>query len=243
MILCGASLLLSLFTMGRENQSVQPNLDREAVAEPFFSRRENQSVQPNPFMETTSRTYSNDGDNQLGQLTLEEAVARALSHSPEQKVQQMKTEEARLSLREARLHHVPNVHASGDVRRNLIIPSTPVPAHRFNPDASDGEPMYLKFNTEWNATVGLNLDYDLFSPDKVYATGERAQQLKIQEYEPYLGARNASKGGSCLCRCVIAMEQLRSLESDTAYYSYLLNRADTLFEREKVSLIEKTKHE
>jgi len=51
-ILCGASLLLSLFTMGRENQSVQLS----------------------PYTETTSRTYSNDGDNQLGQLTLEEAV-------------------------------------------------------------------------------------------------------------------------------------------------------------------------
>ena len=100
--------------------------------------------------------------------------------------------------------------------------------------------MYLKFNTEWNATVGLNLDYDLFSPDKVYATGERAQQLKIQEYEALISEQETRASVAlAYAECVIAMEQLRSLESDTAYYSYLLNRADTLFEREKVSLIEK----
>ena len=35
------------------------------------------------------------------------------------------------------------------------------------------------------------------------------------------------------------MEQLLSLESDTAYYSHLFNRADTLYRREKITLIEK----
>lgn len=167
-------------------------------------------------------------------------MARALNHSPEQKIQQMKVEEARLQLKEARLQHIPNVHASGDVRRNLIIPSTPVPAHLFNPDADEGETMYLKFNTEWNATAGLNLDYDLFSPDKVHATGERKQQLKIQEYDALISEQDTRANVAlAYTECVIAMEQLRSLESDTTYHSYLLHRADTLFEREKVSMIER----
>lgn len=173
-------------------------------------------------------------------LTLEEAVARALNQSPEQKIHQLKTEEARRLLREARLRHIPTIHASGDVRRNIIIPSTPVPAHLFNPEAEEGETMYLTFNTEWNATAGVHLDYDLFSPDKLYAGSEREQQLKIQEYDARI-AQKELQGDVALAyaECVISLEQLHSLESDTVYFSSLYHQADTLYQRGKVTLIEK----
>lgn len=173
-------------------------------------------------------------------LTLDEAIARALQRSPGQLTQQVKVEEARLRLKDGRLRHIPALHASGDLRRNLIIPSTPVPAHLFNPDAGEDETMYLKFNTEWNASAGLNLTYDLFSPDKAYATSERKQQLKIQEYDALISEQEArERVALSYAECIIAMEQLHALAVDTAYFSRLLATADTLHAREKIPMTER----
>lgn len=176
----------------------------------------------------------------LRHLTLDDAISRVLERSPGQLEQRIKVEEARLQLKDARLQHIPTVHASGDLRRNLIIPSTPVPAYLFNPDAGEDETMYLKFNTEWNASAGLNLTYDLFSPDKVYATSEREQQLKIQEYDALISEQEARERISLsYAECIIAMEQLHALAMDTAYFSRLLAMADTLHAREKISMTER----
>ena len=173
-------------------------------------------------------------------ITLDEAIARALQHSPGQLTQQVKVEEARLQVKNARLQHIPTVYASGDLRRNLIIPSTPVPAYLFNPDAGEDETMYLKFNTRWNASAGLNLTYDLFNPDKVYATSEREQQLKIQEYDALISEQEARERISLsYAECIIAMEQLHALAMDTAYFSRLLAMADTLHAREKIPMTER----
>src|SRR5690554_1994872 len=151
----------------------------------------------------------------LRHLTLDDAISRVLERSPGQLEQRIKVEEARLQLKDARLQHIPTVHASGDLRRNLIIPSTPVPAYLFNPDAGEDETMYLKFNTEWNASAGLNLTYDLFSPDKVYATSEREQQLKIQEYDALISEQEARERiALSYAGCIIAMEQLHALAVD-----------------------------
>ncbi len=176
----------------------------------------------------------------LRHLTLDDAISRVLERSPGQLEQRIKVDEARLQLKDARLQHIPTVHASGDLRRNLIIPSTPVPAHLFNPDAGEDETMYLKFNTEWNASAGLNLTYDLFSPDKVYATSEREQQLKIQEYDALISEQEARERiALSYAGCIIAMEQLRALAIDTAYFSRLLAMADTLHAREKIPMTER----
>lgn len=223
-----ACLLLSLFAAGQENTAQSTPGSQSPPAMKFAP-----ATQSSPVTKSTPAA-------QKRLLTLEAAVARALEHAPEQKIQQMKVQEARLQLKEARLRHIPNIHASGDVRRNLIIPSTPVPAHLFNPEAGEEETMYLKFNTEWNATAGLNLDYDLFNPEKVFSTDERKQQLKIQEYDALISEQETQANVAlAYAECVIAMEQLLSLESDTAYYSHLFNRADTLYRREKITLIEK----
>ncbi len=176
----------------------------------------------------------------LERLTLEETIAYALEHAPERIRQKLMVGEAEIQLDEARLQHLPDIFASVDLRRNLIIPSTPVPAHLFDPNASEDELMYLRFNTSWNASAGLNLNYDLFSPEKVHRVGEQKQQLKIQQYDEMLSDRELREQiAIAYAECVIAKEQLRSCRQDTTYYALLMRNAGDLFEKEQRSLVEK----
>lgn len=176
----------------------------------------------------------------LENLSLNQAIAYSLEHSPLHTVQKMKVEEARLQVEEARLLHIPTIYASGDVRRNLIIPSTPVPAFILNPDASPDETVYMKFNTKWNASAGLNLSYDLFNPEKTGRVSEQKQQLKIQEYDVQLSETDLRANvAMAYAECVIAQEQLSSLAADTAYYARSLRQAEDLYAKEKIALTEK----
>ena len=173
-------------------------------------------------------------------LTLEETIAYALEHAPERIRQKLMVDEAAIRLNETRLQQLPDIYASSDLRRNLIIPSTPVPAHLFDPDASEGELMYLRFNTTWNASAGLNLSYDLFNPEKVNSVGEQKQQLKIQQYDEMISDRELREQiAIAYAECVIAKEQLRSCRQDTSYYALLLRNAGDLYEKEQLSLVEK----
>ncbi|MCK9342254.1 MAG: TolC family protein, partial [Synergistaceae bacterium] len=171
---------------------------------------------------------------------MEETIAYALEHAPERIRQKLMVGEAELRLDEARLQNLPDIYASGDLRRNLIIPSTPVPAHLFDPDAQEGELMYLRFNTSWNASAGLNLSYDLFSPEKVNRVGEQKQQLKIQQYDERISEKELREQVAiAYAECVIAEEQLRSCVQDTTYYALLLSNAGDLYKKEQLSLVEK----
>ncbi|QRX62945.1 TolC family protein [Dysgonomonadaceae bacterium zrk40] len=173
-------------------------------------------------------------------LTLEETIAYALEHAPERIRQKLMVDEAAIRLNETRLQQLPDIYASSDLRRNLIIPSTPVPAHLFDPDASEGELMYLRFNTTWNASAGLNLSYDLFNPEKVNSVGEQKQQLKIQQYDEMISEKELREQiAIAYAECVIAKEQLRSCRQDTSYYTLLLRNAGDLYEKEQLSLVEK----
>ena len=173
-------------------------------------------------------------------LTLEEALDYAVVHSPTLNVERIKLKEASIEVDEKRLHHVPDIFLSGDLRRNLIISATPVPARAFDPTAQEGELIYLKFNTKWNSSTGLNLNYDLFNPEKINSVAEQQHQLNIQEYDTQISEEELKERVAiAYAECVIAEEQMQMLKSDTAYYSEFLNNANQLFYKERISLSER----
>lgn len=173
-------------------------------------------------------------------LTLDEAIKYATEHSPSLNIERMKAEEANITVKENRLQYIPNIHFSGDIRRNLIIPATPVPANVFNPAAEESELMYLKFNTKWNSSAGININYDLFNPEKVNHVSEKEHQLKIQKYNTQITEQNLKEKISiAYAESVIAYEQVHLLSGDTAFYKGLLQNANQLFIKEKISLSEK----
>lgn len=173
-------------------------------------------------------------------LSLDNAISYAMEHSPTLSIEKMKLEEATIQLNEIRLQRVPDIYLSGDLRRNLIIPATPVPANAFDPSAAEGEIMYMKFNTKWNSSAGVNLNYDLFNPDKTNRVAEQRHELKIQEYDALISEENLKdRVALAYAEAVIAGEQLQLLKEDTTYFAELLSNANELYKRERTSLSEK----
>ena len=100
--------------------------------------------------------------------------------------------------------------------------------------------MYLKFNTKWNSSAGVNLNYDLFNPEKLNSVAEQRHQLKIQEFDALISEEELrEKVALAYAECVIANEQQQLLKGDTAYYASLLNNANTLYLKEQISLSQK----
>lgn len=172
--------------------------------------------------------------------TLDKAVTYAMDHSPVLNINKLKLQEASIQVDESKLQYVPDIYLSGDLRRNLIIPATPVPANVFDPSASEGELMYLKFNTKWNSSAGLNMKYDLFNPEKVNSVAKQQNQLRIQEYDTEMSeAELKEKVALAYADCIIAEEQVKLLKDDVVYFEELLDNANQLFKKEQISLSEK----
>jgi outer membrane protein TolC len=172
--------------------------------------------------------------------TLDKAVTYAMDHSPVLNINKLKLQEASIQVDESKLQYVPDIYLSGDLRRNLIIPATPVPANVFDPSASEGELMYLKFNTKWNSSAGLNMKYDLFNPEKVNSVAKQQHQLRIQEYDTEMSeAELKEKVALAYADCIIAEEQVKLLKDDVVYFEELLDNANQLFKKEQISLSEK----
>lgn len=170
-------------------------------------------------------------------LTLEGAIQQALAHSPTLSVEKMKNEAASIEVEESRLQHIPEIYLSGDIRQNLVIPATPVPANVFDPSAKEGELMYLKFNTKYNSSAGVNLRFDLFNPDKINRVTEKKHQQRIQKYDTEISEEDLKERVAlAYAECVIAEEQQKLLRGDTAYYAELLRNASQLYLKEKISL-------
>jgi outer membrane protein TolC len=173
-------------------------------------------------------------------LTLDDAINYATEHSPTLNIEIIKLNEASISVKESQLQYIPNIYLTSDVRRNLVIPATPVPANVFDPSAQEGELMYLKFNTKWNSSAGVNLNYDLFNPEKLNSVAEQRHQLKIQEFDALISEEELrEKVALAYAECVIANEQQLLLKGDTAYYASLLSNANTLYLKEQISLSQK----
>ena len=185
----------------------------------------------------STSTFAQEVDKML---TLDEAINYATEHSPTLNIERIKLNEANISVKESQLQYIPNIYLTTDVRRNLIIPATPVPANVFDPSAQEGELMYLKFNTRWNSSAGVNLNYDLFNPEKLNSAAEQKHQLKIQEYDAQITEEDLKERiALTYAECVIADEQQQLLKSDTAYFASLLNNANILYLKEQISLSEK----
>ena len=185
----------------------------------------------------STSTFAQEVDKML---TLDEAINYATEHSPTLNIERIKLNEANISVKESQLQYIPNIYLTTDVRRNLIIPATPVPANVFDPSAQEGELMYLKFNTRWNSSAGVNLNYDLFNPEKLNSVAEQKHQLKIQEYDAQITEEDLKERiALTYAECVIADEQQQLLKSDTAYFASLLNNAKILYLKEQISLSEK----
>ncbi len=180
----------------------------------------------------------------LNALTIEEAVDYSLMHSPAVNVQRLKEQQAEYKLSQTKLDYLPDIYATSDLRRNIIVPSTPIPASMINPSAPKDELMYMRFNTPWSSGAGLNLAFDIFNPETIGRKSEQEKQLKISQLDSRIAENDLRANVSqAYIDCAIAQAQLDAIAADTAYYAELFNEAKTLYKRENISLADKNNSE
>lgn len=117
----------------------------------------------------------------IGQSLSIEALHERVSQSLRYQQDLIQTEMSRAALAEARANRIPVFYIDANLQRNLIIPTTPVPAIAFNPDAQDGEIIPLQFATRWSSRAGVQLEWQLFDPKR--ALDEKEQALSVREAE------------------------------------------------------------
>ena len=173
-------------------------------------------------------------------LTLDGAIAYALKNSPELTAQRLKQVKDEQELSRIERSKIPDIYLSGDIRRNLVIPSTPIPATLMNPGADPDQLLYMKFNTDWNSGVGVNVSYDIFNPATFSQTSEQKLQNKISSYDTQISeAGIRADVAQAYAACVISQDQCESMKSDTAFYYASLMEATVLYHQEKISLTDR----
>jgi outer membrane protein TolC len=178
----------------------------------------------------------------LNALSLDQAIRYSMTHSPEHNTKKLKQQEASMKLSETYTEKIPTVYVSGDVRNNLIIPSTPVPASMLDPTASANELLYLKFATRWSSSAGINLSYDLFNPATAGNVSEQKQEVKISGYDMQLSESELRATVSqAYAECVVATAQMESMAQDTVYYHDAFSYSETLYGRGKIEPADKNK--
>src|SRR5690554_5809984 len=98
------------------------------------------------------------------ELSLEEARRIVIEHNPDFSINRLEVNIVKEAQKQVELKRIPQIYGDFNLQQNLIIPSTPVPAKAFDPNAGDDELMLLRFTTKWTSNVGVNASYDLFNP-------------------------------------------------------------------------------
>jgi len=176
----------------------------------------------------------------LDQLTLDEAIQWSVNNSPTLTAQRLKLQQEEQELLRIRAGKLPDIYLSGDLRRNLIIPTTPIPASIMNPAADPDQMLYMKFNTGWNSTAGINLSLDIFNPAAFRQATEQKLQKNITNYDLQISEKDIrTEVAKAYAACVISQDQVESYSKDTTFYSKSLAEAETLYEQNKISLTDK----
>lgn len=177
-------------------------------------------------------------------LGFDDAVEYAVRHAPDVIIKRLQAQQQQEKLSQTRLDALPDIYATSDLRRNLIIPTTPIPAHMIDPSAPGDEMMYMRFNTPWSSATGLNLSYDLFNPQQYGKTSEQKKELNISKIETEIAENDIrAAAAQAYIDCVIAGSQLQAIAADTLYYAQLMIETENQFQLGKISQAEKNQTE
>jgi outer membrane protein len=117
------------------------------------------------------------------------------------------------------------------LQRNLIIPTTPVPAIAFDPNALDGAIIPLKFATKWSSKAGIQMEWSLFDPKR--QLNEKQQSLEIQKAEIIRDQHKQDwKHDATLAYAsvVLATQQYEMALKDSASYADILQISKARYE-------------
>lgn len=155
-------------------------------------------------------------------LSIEELWSFAAKSTSDQ-LEQIKVEIREADHRVLKAERLPVVYGDANLHRNLIIPTTPVPAIAFDPDAMEGAVLPLKFATKWSSKAGLQMEWELFNPSRQADIEESELQTKIaklkQDQQRYEWKKDATLAYAAV---VLATLQYEMAVEDTVRYSEVL---------------------
>lgn len=130
---------------------------------------------------------------------------------------------AALNIRAEQLGRLPLLYGEANLQRNLITPSTPVPAMAFNPNAAPGEILPLKFATDWTAKAGVQFSMDVFNPQNKLSlkTAELDSKTAELDYEQTLQDWK-KQATSAYGKVVISSKQYVEAVADSLRYAEIL---------------------
>lgn len=115
---------------------------------------------------------------------------------------------------------LPVIYGDINLQRNLIIPTTPVPAIAFDPNAPEGAILPLKFSTKWNSKAGVQLEWDLFNPTRKNNIEEDRIALEKSIVEESIERENWKTNATlAYSSIVLATEQYRASLLDSTLYA------------------------
>lgn len=168
----------------------------------------------------TSMLYGQKGEP----ISMKEAVQKALDNQTEYQISKLQEQIAGKQTEVARKGKIPKIYGDYSLQRNLIIPTTPVPAKAFDPSAPEGELTPLQFSTKWTSGAGVNASIDLFNPALEGKIAEAELQEDINETESKITKNKIRyKVRSAYVAALIAQEQWRMALADTTSKSRLLH--------------------
>ena len=134
---------------------------------------------------------------------------------------------------------IPDVFLDFNMQRNLIIPSTPVPAKAFNPTAPEGELLLLKFSTNWSGNAGVNFNYDLFNPEQKSKVKQAQIKAKIAATDKKITETDATLEISKIyVEALIAQEQVNLSKADLETKSTIYKMLSEQFAAGRLTLLE-----
>lgn len=157
---------------------------------------------------------------QAQSLSIDELWAQCSDHHAlaKEKATAVKVQQEQLAIR--RSAYLPVVYGDLDWQRNLIIPTTPVPAIAFDPGAPEDAVIPLKFSTKWNSKAGLKLEWTLFDPKrKSNLSSDRIAEERaiLQEQEYHQDLKSAAT--LAYAAVVLATRQYKSAIEDSIQYA------------------------
>ncbi len=156
------------------------------------------------------------------------------TYSIQEKRLNREVQEEQLRIRKS--ERIPVIYGDVNLQRNLIIPTTPVPAIAFDPKADEGAILPLKFSTKWNSKAGIQLEWDLFNPTK--RSQRKEDQINLEKAKvSELQSKQEWKINATLAYAsiVLATEQYKAALADSILYAEINNINKDRYEAGRLS--------
>ena len=130
---------------------------------------------------------------------------------------------AELNVNSEQLKRLPLIYGEANLQRNLIIPATPVPALAFDPNASPGDILPLKFATNWSSKAGVQFSIDLYNPQRArnIKTARIDRRIAELDYANELLEWKKNATGAYV-KVILSSNQYQAALEDSVLYSEIV---------------------